>query len=330
MEQEFVAQTWQRQLARFAPYIVAGLVFLIIPAVLPSYAQSVMTRVLIFALFAVSLDIIFGYAGLLSLGHAAFFGVGGYANAILLTRYGFESFWIVTPIAIVIIVVVAAVFGVIALRVSRVYFLLITFALSMLLVCVANTWRGMTGGADGISFIPPPDFGLSWLSWNPASFYYFVFTSFIICFLLMRLVVNSPFGLSLQGIRESENRMRALGYNIWLHRYIAFIISALFAGVAGILFTYHNTVISPWNLGLEMSALAMLICILGGLGTLWGPLIGAVVVILIEYFSGIYMPARWPLVLGGSFIICVALIPKGIAPSLRRLQNRLLYGSVKN
>jgi branched-chain amino acid transport system permease protein len=324
-----MAQTWQRPVARFGPYVAAALLFLILPALLPTHLQSVWSRLVIFAIFAISLDIIFGYAGLISLGHSAFFGVGGYANALLLTKLGFESFWIVTPIALAITVAVAALFGLIALRVTRMYFLLITFALSQMLVAVAYTWRDVTGGAEGLFRIPHPDLGIS-IAWNSISLYYFACISLIICFFLMMLVVKSPFGLSLQGIRESEPRMQAMGYNVWLHKYVAYIISALFAGVAGIVFTYHNTVISPWNLGLEMSALALLICILGGRGTLWGPLIGAVVITLIEYFSSIYLPARWPLVLGGSFVLCVALLPKGIAPYLQGLWKRLIYGSAKN
>jgi branched-chain amino acid transport system permease protein len=330
VEQEFTAQTWKSPLTRFGPYIITGIIFLIIPALLPSYVQSIMTKVLIFALFAMSLNIIFGYTGLLSLGHAAFFGTGGYTIAILIIRYGFESFWIAMPAAIVVTVIVAAVLGVIALRVSHIYFLLVTFALSMLLVSIANKWYSMTNGVNGICGIPPPDLGFSWLIWNSANFYYFVFIFFAICFFLIRLVINSPLGLSLQGIRENEDRMCAMGYNIWLYKYIAFIIGALFAGVAGVLFTYHNAVISPFHIGLTMSALAMLICIMGGLGTLWGPLIGALVIILIEYFSSLYIPARWPLVLGGIFIISVMLIPEGIVPYLRRLWKRLLYGSVKS
>ena len=143
-------------------------------------------------------------------------------------------------------------------------------------------------------------------------------------------MVKSPFGRAIQGIRGSEARMRTLGYNTWLYKYIAFIIGGLFAGVAGLLFAHHNGIISPFHLGVVVSTLAMLICIIGGLGTLWGPVVGSLVIVLVEYFSSIYLPARWPLVLGGSFVLCVALLPKGIAPYLQRSWKRLIYGSAKN
>ena len=147
---------------------------------------------------------------------------------------------------------------------------------------------------------------------------------------MIRRLVNSPFGHALQGIRENETRMRSMGYNTWLYKYIAFIIAGFFAGVAGMLFIHHNGIITPFHLSLTNSALAMLICIIGGLGTLWGPVAGAVVIILVEYFASLYFPARWPLVLGGVFVITVMFLRGGIAPHLQRLWSRIYYGSTKS
>ena len=166
----------------------------------------------------------------------------------------------------------------------------------------------MTRGADGLVGIPRPVLGLPWLTWNHINFYYFVLIVFLICFLLIYRLVHSPFGDALQGIRESEPRMRALGYNTWLYKYIAFIIAGLFAGVAGVLFVHHNSMITPFQLGVTVSTLAMLMCIVGGLGTLWGPVIGALVIVIIEYFSSLYIPERWPLVLGGVFFLTVMFL----------------------
>jgi len=319
---------WPRQLTRFSPYIAGVVIFALLPLFLPTYAQSIMTKILIFAIFAMSLDIIMGYTGLLSLGHAAFLGVGGYTIAVFIVKLGMGNFWVIAPIAILTAALFAAILGFIALRVSGIYFLLVTFALSMLLNSVASKWYSMTNGTDGLAGLPYPELGLSWLTWNSANFYYFVFIFFVICFFLMYRVVKSPFGLALQGIRESEERMRALGYNVWLYKYIAFIVAGLFAGVAGVLFAYHNGLMAPWHLGITVSTLAMLMCIIGGLGTLWGPVIGALVIILVEYFSSIYVPERWPLILGGVFVIAVMFLRGGIAPRLLRLWKKVPYASV--
>jgi len=314
-----IRQPWQRRLGKFTPYIASGIIFIILPIFLPVYVQSLMTKVIIYAIFAMSLNIIMGYTGLLSLGHAAFFGVGGYTTAILIVKFGVESFWITTPLGILMAALIAAMFGIIALRVSGVYFLLVTFALSMLLNSIASKWYAMTNGTDGLAGLPRPDLGLPWLTWNSISFYFFVFIIFIICFYLMYRVVKSPFGRALQGIRGNETRMRTLGYNVWLYKYLAFIIGGLFAGVAGILFAHHNGIITPFHLGVIVSTLAMLICIIGGLGIIWGPVIGSLVIVFVEYFSSIYVPERWPLILGGVFIIAVMFLRGGIAPQLLKL-----------
>ncbi len=174
-----------------------------------------MSKVIIFAVFAMSLDIVMGYTGLLSLGHAAFFGVGGYTTAILMKKFDIMSFWIIAPSSILVAAIFAALLGLIALRVSGIYFLLVTFALSMLLVSLASKWYWVNG-TDGMAGILRPDIGLYRFRWNAIKFYYFTFFFFVICYFLMRCVVNSPFGYALKGIRESESRMRALGYNTWL------------------------------------------------------------------------------------------------------------------
>jgi branched-chain amino acid transport system permease protein len=123
--------------------------------------------------------------------------------------------------------------------------------------------------------------------------------------------------------------MRALGYNTWLYKYIVFIIGGLFAGAAGVLFTYQSGVIAPQHLGVTISTLAMLICIIGGLGTLWGPFLGALIVILVEYFSSIFVPERWPLILGAVFVIAVMFLRSGIAPHLIKLKKKIIYASAK-
>ncbi len=314
----------------YGPYMIGLAIFLIVPPFLPMYVQSIITKVAVFAIFAMSLDLIMGYTGLLSLGHAAFFGVGGYMAAILIKNFEITNFWIVAPISIVVAALFAAVLGLIALRVTGIYFLLVTFALSMLLASIALKWN-YVNGIYGMAGIMRPDLGLAGFRLNHIKFFYFVFLILIVCYFLMYRVVNSPFGHALRGIRESESRMRALGYNTWLYKYIAFIIAGLFAGVGGVLFTYQSGVIAPQHLGVTVSTLAMLICIIGGIGTLWGPLIGALVIILLEYISSINAPERWPLILGGVFVISVMFLKGGIAFHLKKLWNKMfLNGSFKD
>jgi len=320
-----IRQRWQGQLIGFLPFIAGGLIFIVLPPLLPSYFQFMMAKIVIFAIFAISLDVIYGYTGLFSLGHAAFFGAGGYAMGILMVRYGINSFWIGAPLGILVAGLVAAVFGVIALRVSGTYFLLVTFALGQVLFSVATQWDFLSpmGGTEGIFNILRPDLGFPF-TWNATNFYYFVFLIFAICYFLIYRFVNSPFGYALQGIRENEHRVRSLGYNTWLYKYIAIIIAGLFAGVAGVLIAYHKGFVVPTSFGIITSALPMLMVMIGGAGTLYGPVIGSAVIIFIELFASAYAPERWPLILGGAFILAVVFVRGGIGVHLSRLWRRAL------
>lgn len=332
VEKKPIRQTWQGHLVRFAPYITGGTILILLPPFLPVYVQSLMTKTLIFAIFAMSLNLLMGYTGLFSLGHAAYFGAGGYAIGVLAVRYHIHSLWIGAPLAILITGLVAAVLGTIALRLSGIYFLLITFALGQLLFSVAWKLKWLkSSGVEGIAGIPKPDLGIPWFTWDTSSFYYFVFLVFVLCFFLLYRGTSAPFGLTLKGIRECESRMQSLGYHTWLHRYITFIIAGMFAGVAGVLFSYHNGLIIPAHFGVVTSTLAMLMVIIGGAGTLFGPVIGAAVIVFVEFFSSVYAPERWPLILGAVFIASVMYLRGGIGPHLLALWKKgsHRYGSPK-
>jgi len=318
-------QSWQERLVRFAPHTAAAVILIILPAFLSTDLQSMMAKVLIFAIFALSFDIIFGYTGLLSLGHAAFFGVGGYAAGILIVQFGIKSFWITAPFGILMAGLVAALFGIIALQTSGMYFLLVTLALGQLVYAVVLKWTNMTGGYNGLWGIPQPDLGLPGFTWDATSFYYFVFAVFVICFILLSRLMNSPFGYGLRGVRESAARMQALGYNTWLCKYIAFVIAGLFAGVAGVLYGHHYGAIAPVQLDLSTSALVMLMVIIGGAGTLFGAVLGAGVVILVQHFASAYVPERWPLILGVTFVLAVMYARGGIGIHLLRLWRKVIY-----
>ena len=322
-----------RWISRGAPYILGTLVLLVTPLFLDTYGQGLMTRFLIFALFAMSFNIVFGYAGLMSLGHAAFFGAGGYTVALLKLHYDVNLFWISAPLGIVVATLVAAIFGIIALRASGIYFLLVTFALGQMLYSLAWNVKWLNSkGMQGITGITLPDLGIPGFTLNTIWFYYLALIFFLLsCVLLYRLVI-SPFGLALVGIREGEPRMEAVGYNTWYLKYASFVVSGAFAGLAGVLFAYYNFFVSPNHLGIATSFLPMVMTIMGGGGTFLGPVVGAAVFIFVENFASILSPQRWPLVLGALFVLTIMFAREGIGVYLWRLWTRWgpNYGSVKN
>lgn len=321
----------KERLFRFASYIVIGLFLATLPTYVGLSLVSLTTKVLIYGLLVMSLDFLVGYAGLWAFGHAAFFGIGAYTTGILIKHFGITSFWLAAPAGVLMAVLASAIFGLIALRVSAIYFLLVTLAIGQLVWGIVHTSSGtlgkLTGASDGLGGIPYPDIGFSF---SPVSYYYFALLVIIICALLLYWITRSPFGYSLQAIRESEIRARALGYNTWGHRYVAFIIGGLFAGIAGVLYIYFNGFISPEAVGVGASGLLWLMMILGGIGTLWGGLIGSAVIWMLHYFVGGFTPERWPLILGVCFVAVIMLFRGGIMPQLTNLWKKASsYGSAK-
>jgi branched-chain amino acid transport system permease protein len=312
------------------PYALVTLFLIMVPLFFSTYGQGLMTRFLIFALFAMSYNIVFGYAGMLSLGHAAFFGAGGYTVAILKLHYGIELFWITAPLGLLVAAFTAALFGLIALRASGIYFLLVTFALGQMLYSLAWNVKWLNSkGMQGITGITMPNLAIPGVTLDTTSFYYLVLIFFAISFVILLRLVRSPFGSALVGIREDESRMEAIGYNTWLYKYTAFIISGVFAGIAGILFTYYNFFVSPNHLGIGTSFLPMVMAIIGGLGTFLGPVVGAAVFIFVENFASILTPQRWPLILGGLFVLTIMFAREGIGVYVWRLWTAVSgrYGS---
>jgi branched-chain amino acid transport system permease protein len=328
-----IAQTEQFGLLGQILVVLGALFLLLCPLFLASYGEGLMTRFLIFALFAMSYNVVFGYAGLLSLGHAAFFGAGGYTVALLKLHYGVDLFWISAPLGFVIAVFTAALFGIIALRASGIYFLLVTFALGQMLFSLAWNVKWLNSkGMQGITGISMPDLAISGVTLDTTWYYYLVLIFFAISVILLYRLVKSPYGLALVGIREDESRMAAVGYNTWLYKYLAFVISGAFAGIAGVLFSYYNFFVSPHHLGISTSFLPMVMVIMGGIGTFFGPVIGAVIFIFVENYASIFAPQRWPLILGGLFVVIIMFARDGVGVYLWRLLRKvtLSYGSIKS
>jgi ABC-type branched-subunit amino acid transport system permease subunit/ABC-type branched-subunit amino acid transport system ATPase component len=260
----------------------------------------------IYALFAMSLDILMGYAGLPSLGHAAFFGLGAYAVGIATVKLGLP-WWVGGVLCIALCTAMGLLFGLIALRTHGLYFLLITLALGQLLWGAANRWGSFTGGYNGLPGIKRP---FEWLV-PTVNFYYFSLVLLVAFAWLMHRLVTSPFGLSLKALSDSESRLQALGYDVWLAKYVAFIVTGVIAGAAGAVNAFYNGFVSPRDLSIAMSAEAILMVILGGAGTLWGALLGAVIIVTLRNLLSVYFD-DWLIVLGAFFIVAVLYAPSGI------------------
>ena len=277
--------------------VIAFLALLVAPPLVSSFLLALLTQAVIYAVLAMSLDIILGYTGLASLGHAAYLGLGAYSVGILATRHG-AGFWVTLAVGVLLATAVAAIFGLVALRATGVYFLMITLALGMVVWGLAHRWVSMTQGDNGIAGVPRPDLGLPWSFTPGISFYYIAFTGFLLALLVLRTIVRSPFGQTLVGIRESESRMRTLGYHVWLHKYIGFVIAGGVGGFAGVLWAYYHGFVSPADLELATSVEILLMVALGGRGTLLGPALGAALIVGLKNLVSIYTH-RWLLILGG-------------------------------
>lgn len=283
------------------------------------YYVNLGSQVLIASVFAMSLNLLVGYGGMTSLGHAAYLGLAAYSTAWLTLRFGLGPL-AAGACAIAITTFMAGVFGVLALRAAGLGFLMITLALGQILWGLAYRWVTVTGGDNGLSGLSRPrPFGLDI---NGAqSFYYFALAVFAIAFALVAAFVRSPFGASLEGARDQPRRMRALGYNVWLVRWITFVLAGFWGAVSGVLYLYYNNYISPHALSLTQSAEVLLMVIAGGAATLSGPLVGAALVVVMKNVVSAYVE-RWTLLLGVVFVLIVMFLPDGLVPGARRLYER--------
>ena len=287
-----------------------------------SFVILLATRALAFAILVMSLDILLGFTGLPSLGQAAYLGVGAYLTAILATKYQFGlgyDFWLVILFGILCGAALAAVFGLLAIRATGVYFLMITLALGQCVWGLAYRWNSLTGGDNGINLRVRPQFGLNLA--NEVTFFYLVLGFFAVSLLAMYILVRSPFGRSLVGIRERELRMQILGYNTWLHKYIAFIIAGAFGGLSGVLWAHTAGIVSPENVVLTTSVDALLMAVLGGAGTLVGGAIGAFIVFGLREYLSTVVP-WWQYVLGGVYVLTILYLPTGLMGIPARIRQR--------
>jgi len=287
-----------------------------------SFVILLATRALAFSILVMSLDILLGYTGLASLGQAAYLGIGAYTTAILATRYQFGlgyDFWLVIVLGMLGGALLAVLFGMLAIRATGVYFLMITLALGQCVWGLAYRWNSLTGGDNGINLPQRPKFGIDLA--DEVTFFYVVLSIFTISLLIMYTLVRSPFGRSLVGIRERELRMKILGYNTWLHKYLAFVIAGGFGGLAGVLWAHTAGIVSPENVVLTTSVDALLMAVLGGAGTLVGGVIGAMIVFGLREYLSTLVP-WWQYALGAVYVLTIFYLPTGLMGIPERIRRR--------
>ena len=276
------------------------------------YYINLASQIFIFAIFAASINLLLGYGGLATLGHASYLGVAAYTSALLGLKLGLGH-WIAAPAALLGATLMACLFGLVALRATGLGFLMLTLALSQVLWGTAYRWVALTDGDNGLRGLSRP-FHLD----DAASFYYFALAATAASLWLMARFVGSPFGAALRGTRDQPRRMSALGHNVWLIRWITFVYAGFWGAVSGLLFVYYHKYIHPISLSLTNSAEGLLAVIAGGSGTLGGPVVGAAIVMLLKNYVSAYIE-RWNTLLGLVFVLIVVFMPEGVVPGVKRL-----------
>ena len=297
---------------------------LLLLVVLPFVANAVgegfyialASRILIFALAATSLNVILGFGGMVSFGHAAFVGVGAYSVAML-TQMGITDAWVLWPAAMVVSALFALLIGAISLRTQGVYFIMITLAFAQMIYYLTLSIKAY-GGDDGLSLA-----GRSQIPWvdvnDDTTFYYVVLAVCVLSLLAVVRVLNARFGHALQAIRDNEMRMQALGYAVYRYKLVAFVMAGALAGLAGALLANHGGFVSPALMQWNQSGLLMMMVILGGVGHVYGGVWGAVVFLLLEETLS-HFTIHWQLGLGALLLAVVLLAPNGLTSVLQRLQ----------
>ena len=291
---------------------VLGLV--ILPQILPgTFYLTIANHVIVFAILALSLNILIGYGGMTSLGHAVYLGVPAYAYAWLTAAQW--SPWAATLAAIALGTATAALFGVLALRATGLGFLMITLALGQVMWGLSYRWVGLTGGDNGLRAARPTLLGLNLA--DPVTFYYTLATIFVLVLVCLWQFAASPYAATLRGARDQPRRMRMLGHHVWLIRFAAFTLAGFWGSIAGVLYVWDYGFISPQAMALQQSAEALLMVVLGGAGTLMGPIVGAAIITIVKTVVSSYVD-RWATLLGLIFIVVVMFMPQGLVRGWRK------------
>jgi len=306
------------------PYLLMAALFAAgaaMPLVLKPYHLNMLTEIILFALYAVSYNLLLGYAGLLSFGHAMFFGMGAFTVAVSLIHIPGLSIWSAIGLAVTMTTAVGFVAGGLLLRHKGSYFALLTLAFNSLFYAVATKWHTITGGDDGLS-LTRPNLALGFTSVNLAgieSFYYFTLVIVGAAIVFCWYFTQTAMGQTVLMMRENEERMKFLGYNTNISRLILFTFTGAVAGLAGAFYTLHFQFCSQSAISVDMTTTVLLMTFVGGTGTFWGPMLGALVYIVLQnYLSDI--TDRWPLFMGLIFVFMVLFIPGGLSQIIQSVR----------
>jgi branched-chain amino acid transport system permease protein len=294
----------------------------VLPFIAEKFYVQLFTKILIMGIFAMSLDLLIGYTGLVSFGHAAYFGAAGYVLALISPQYAAANLWATLPIAIAASALVALVIGALVLRTSGIYFIMVTLAFSQMLFYLFHDTK-IAGGADGIYIYVRPAADI--MGWKPfdlenvVHLYFVVLALFVGVFMLLRVVLKSLFGRVIDGIRINEQRMKSLGYPTFRYKLACFVLAGALAGLAGYLAAIQFGVVNPDMMAWHVSGSVMMMVILGGMGTLVGPALGAMVMMLLELgfqslpeVGGINIGKHWQLLMGSFIVLVALLLPYGL------------------
>jgi len=305
--------------------VLLGIVFLaFLPLVSGEYFVNLGSQILIAVIFASSLNLLVGYAGLTSLGHATYMGLSAYISAWLSIKMGLDHS-VTAPTALLLTTLIGMVFGWIALRATGLGFLMLTLALSQIVWGLGYRWVSVTNGDNGLSGLTRPHpFGIDLDISN--NFYWFALVITCACIYAIHVLIRSPFGASIRGTRDQARRMSALGYNVWAIRWTTFVVASFLGAVAGLLYVYFHKYIHPSVMAITVSAEALLCVIAGGSGTLVGPLLGALVVVVLKNYASAYVE-RWNMLLGLVFLFIVIFMPAGLVSAVEVWKKRFPGGS---
>ena len=300
------------------------------PSLLKQYHLNMLTEIIIFSLYAVSYNLLLGYAGLLSFGHAAFFGLGAFVTAVAIIHIPGISLWSVILIGIAATIIAGFILGGLLLRHKGSYFALLTMAFNALFYAVATKWHSVTGGDDGLSITRPDlNLGFATIPLNSlTNFYYLTLVIMGVAIVFCWYFTHTAMGKTVVLMRENEDRMKFLGYNTNISRLILFTFTGAIAGLAGVFYTFHFQFVSISAVSIDMTTAVLLMAFVGGTKTFWGPILGAFVYIILQnYLSDI--TDRWPLVMGVIFVLMVLYVPGGLSDVIMKLWRRL-FGKKDN
>jgi branched-chain amino acid transport system permease protein len=290
-----------------APRVLGALalVLALAPLALPPFFLQLLTEIAIVGLFATAFNLLMGYGGMVSFGHAAYFALGAYAAALLVKKAGVPML-LALPVAPLVAAAGALLFGFFIVRLTHTYFAMLSLAFAQIVFTVIFKWKSLTGGDDGLLDVwPPPALK------SPVTYYYFTLLIVGLCLLALHAIISSPFGYALRAVRESPRRARFIGVDVRRHQLLAFVLSGLFSGVAGALFAFYNGSVFPDFAYFPKSFEPLVVALLGGVHSFFGPLAGALGFKFLEWLISRQWPVYWPLFLGGIVVLVIVALPQG-------------------